>query len=143
MGKATHAGQTVQYGYDALGRLTDVEILAGPGSGVKQKYKYDRAGNREQYDVTAPGQSPVTLAVSTPRVNITSAGGVLTVAVAGSSPGGTVTFTANGVFLGIAPVVNGQASMWERMARSLQTDSLTKNKGVGTGERVRELSIVE
>ncbi|MFC4307531.1 Ig-like domain repeat protein [Steroidobacter flavus] len=108
---SAHSAQTVSYVYDALGRLTDVQILGGPGSGVTQSYTYDAAGNRLQHNVTAPGQSAVTLMVATPRVNITSAGGTLTVSVAGSSPGGTVTFTENGVFLGIANVVNGQASI--------------------------------
>lgn len=111
LSKMSYAGQIIEYGYDALGRLEKAEITAGPGTGVKEEYKYDAAGNRSLYQVTAPGQSPVTLTVSTPRVNITSAGGVLTVDVAGASPGGTVTFTDNGVFLGIAYVVNGQASI--------------------------------
>ena len=110
MTKAAHADQTVKYVYDALGRLTDVQILGGPGSGVLQTYTYDAAGNRLQYAVTAPGQSAVTITVTTPRVNITSAGGVLTVDVGGAT-GGTVTFTENGVFLGIAPVVNGRATI--------------------------------
>jgi hypothetical protein len=108
---SAHAAQTVSYGYDALGRLTEVQILGGPGSGVTEAYQYDAAGNRLNYNVTAPGQSAVTLTVPNPRVNITSAGGTLTVNVAGSSPGGTVTFTVNGVYLGSAPVVNGQASI--------------------------------
>jgi hypothetical protein len=105
------AAQTVSYVYDALGRLTEVQILGGPGNGVTEGSQYDAAGNRLNYSVTAPGQSTVTLTVTNPRVNISSAGGTLTVNVAGSSPGGTVTFTANGVFLGSAPVINGQASI--------------------------------
>jgi YD repeat-containing protein len=108
---SANAAQTVSYVYDALGRLTEVQILGGPGSGVKHSYSYDAAGNRLQHNVTAPGQSAVTLTVTKPLVNITSAGGTLTVNVAGSSPGGTVTFTENGVFLGIANVINGQASI--------------------------------
>lgn len=108
---SVNAAQSVSYVYDALGRLTEVQILGGPGNGVSEAYQYDAAGNRLNYSVTAPGQSAVTLTVPNPRVNITSAGGTLTVNVAGSSPGGTVTFTVNGEFLGIAPVINGQASI--------------------------------
>jgi hypothetical protein len=108
---SAHAAQSVSYVYDALGRLTEVQLLGGPGNGVTEAYQYDAAGNRLNYSVTAPGQSAVTLTVMTPRVNLTSAGGTLTVNVAGSSPGGTVTFTVNGIFLGSAPVTNGQASI--------------------------------
>lgn len=108
---AAYAEQTVSYVYDALGRLTQVQILAGPGSGVTQAYEYDAAGNRLQYQVTAPGQSPVSITVSNTVANVTSTGVTLAVNVAGSAPGGTVTFTENGVFLGIASVVDGQASI--------------------------------
>lgn len=106
-----NAAQNVSYVYDALGRLTEVRILGGPGNGTTEAYQYDLAGNRLSYNVAAPGQIAVTLTVTDPRVNISSAGGALTVNVAGSSPGGTVTFTENGVFLGSAPVINGQASI--------------------------------
>jgi len=105
------ANQIVTYSYDELGRLTEVQIQSGPGSGVKQTYSYDAAGNRLQQQVTAPGQSPVVITAPNPNVNITSAGAVLTVNVTGSSPGGTVTFTENGVFLGTASVVGGAASI--------------------------------
>lgn len=129
---SAQAAQTVSYVYDALGRLTQVQILTGPGSGVTQSYTYDPAGNRLQDSVTAPGQSAVTLSITTPQVNITSAGGTLTVSVAGSSPGGTVTFTENGEFLGIANVVNGQASITvEGLPRGLHSISATYS-GDGT-----------
>jgi YD repeat-containing protein len=127
-----HATQTVKYVYDALGRLTQVQIQSGPGNGVTQDYVFDAAGNRLQHNVTAPGQSAVTLTVTTPRVNITSAGGTLTVSVAGTSPGGTVTFTHNGVFLGIANVINGQASITvEGLSRGVQSIRATYS-GDGT-----------
>lgn len=108
---AAYAEQTVSYVYDALGRLTEVQILGGPGSGVTQAYQYDPAGNRLQYQVTAPGQSPVSITMPNAVANVTSTGITFTVNVAGSAPGGTVTFTENGVFLGIASVVGGQASI--------------------------------
>jgi YD repeat-containing protein len=127
-----HAAQTVSYVYDALGRLTVVQIQTGPGNGVTQAYQYDAAGNRLSHQVTAPGQTAVTITVTNPRVNITSTGGVLTVNVAGSAPGGTVTFTEDGVFLGIATVVNGQASITvEGLARGLHAIRATYS-GDGT-----------
>jgi YD repeat-containing protein len=105
------AAQTVTYSYDALGRLAQVQIAGGPGSGITQNYQYDVAGNRLQQTVSAPGQNSVSLAVSSPIVNVTSTGVTLTVNVSGSAPSGTVTFTENGVFLGMAYVMNGQASI--------------------------------
>jgi YD repeat-containing protein len=107
----THAAQTVTYVYDALGRLTDVQILGGPGAGVTQNYQYDAAGNRSQETVSAPGQTTISLSVPNTTALVTSAGITLTVNVSGSAPGGTVTFTENGVFLGIANVTGGQASI--------------------------------
>jgi hypothetical protein len=105
------AAQTVSYTYDALGRLTQVQILGGPGSGTTQTFQYDLAGNRLQQSVTAPGQTPTSLSVASPSVNVSSAGVTLTVNVSGSGAGGTVTFTENGVFLGRASVTNGQATI--------------------------------
>lgn len=108
---AANAGQTVSYVYDALGRLTDVQILSGPGAGVIQSYRYDAAGNRTSHQVTAPGQTTVSVTMPNTTAIVTSAGVTLTVNVGGSAPGGTVTFTENGTFLGIASVISGVASI--------------------------------
>jgi len=108
---AAYATQSVTYAYDALGRLTDVQVTGGPGNGVLQNYQYDAAGNRLQQTVTAPGQTAVVLSVSNPRANITSSGVTLTVNVSGASAGGTVTFTENGMFIGIGYVMGGQATI--------------------------------
>ena len=105
------AGQTVSYAYDALGRLTQVNVLAGAGSGIIQSYQYDAAGNRLQQSVTAPGQTAITLAAASTNVNVTGAGVSLGVTVSGTGTGGTVTFTENGTFLGIASVSGGQAAI--------------------------------
>lgn len=105
------AGQTVKYTYDALGRLTDTQITSGPGVGVVQNYQYDAAGNRLGETAAAPGQTAVVLSVPRPTAIVTSTGITLTVNVSGSSPGGTVTFTENGVFLGTGTVSGGQASI--------------------------------
>ncbi len=106
-----YATQTVTYSYDALGRLTGTQILEGPGSGVVQSYQYDAAGNRLQETASAPGQTAVSLSVPTSVALLSSTGITLTVNVSGATPGGTVPFTENGVFLGIATVVDGQASI--------------------------------
>jgi hypothetical protein len=105
------AAQSVAYTYDALGRLTDVQIQSGPGSGVAQNYHYDAAGNRLLETASAPGQTAVSLSVPKPIALLTSTGITLTLNVSGATSGGTVTFTENGVFLGIATVVGGQASL--------------------------------
>jgi len=106
-GDAANAAQKVNYAYDALGRLTEVSILEGPGSGVTQSYQYDAAGNRLQYQVTASAGLTAPGSV----VNAAAEGTALTVSVDDPSASGTVTFTENGVFLGSAPVIEGQASL--------------------------------
>jgi hypothetical protein len=105
------AAQSVAYTYDALGRLTDTQITAGPGSGVAQNFRYDAAGNRLLETASAPGQTAVALSVPKPTGIVTSAGITLIVNVSGVTPGGTVTFTENGVFLGITSVVGGKATI--------------------------------
>ena len=45
------------------------------------------------------------------RANFTPEGVTLTMSVSGAAPGGEVVFTENGVFLGAASVVNGQATI--------------------------------
>ncbi len=106
------AAQSVTYTYDALGRLTNVSVTGGPGSGTSQAYSYDAVGNRLSQSVAAPGHTAVSLSVPTATENIMPTGGVeLTVNVSGSTPGGTVTFTENGVFLGIVTVSGGQATI--------------------------------
>ena len=106
---AAIAAQSVTYTYDALGRLTDTQILSGPGTGVAQHYQYDAAGNRLLETAAAPGQAAVVLSVPKATAIVTSAGITLTVNVSGSTPTGSVTFTENGNFLGIAYVTGGQA----------------------------------
>lgn len=108
---SAYAAQTVTYSYDALGRLTGSQILGGPGTGVTQNYQYDAAGNRLNESAAAPGQTAVSLSMPSTTALVTSAGITLTVNVSGATPGGTVTFTENGAFLGIAYVSGGQATI--------------------------------
>ena len=105
------AAQTVSYAYDALGRLTQVNVLAGAGSGIVQNYQYDPAGNRLQQTVIAPGQTPITVSAASNNINVTGNGVSLGVNLTGTGTGGTVTFTENGAFIGIAYVMGGQAGI--------------------------------
>lgn len=101
------ASQSVSYTYDALGRVTDVQVLNGPGSGTLQHFAYDPAGNRLQQAVTAPGRSAISLSIQNNVATITSAGITFSINVSNAAAGGTVTFTENGIVLGTAPVSNG------------------------------------
>jgi len=103
-----YAQQTVTYGYDALGRLTHTQIQSGVGQGGAQVFSYDAAGNRLLYQVSTNTQNTLNMSGA---ANQTTAGTPLTVNFSGSSVGGTVTFTENGVFLGSTSVANGQASI--------------------------------
>lgn len=109
---AVHATQTVSYTYDALGRLTQVQIQSGPGSGTSGSYSYDPAGNRTQYQVSGSvGQTPITLSIGKSIVNVTSTGETITLNLGAAGATGTVDLTENGVYLGSAWVTNGQVSI--------------------------------
>lgn len=120
---AALAGQTVAYTYDALGRLTQSRVTSGTGSGTTQVFQYDNAGNRMQYQVSGvPGQTPVTLSMTTPVVNETVTGATITVNVGPSSATGTLTLTENGQYLGSTWVSGGQASVIiEGLSKGAQT----------------------
>jgi YD repeat-containing protein len=49
------AGDTVTYGYDALGRLVAVSTSGGPNSGQAVAVGYDPAGNRCNYSLSTTG----------------------------------------------------------------------------------------
>lgn len=104
---------TTSYGYDALGRLRTIQHSGGPASGANIQYNYDAAGNRTQYIVSgSTSNGTITIAPFGTTANQTSTGVVLGVSVAGpNSPGGAVTFTENGTFLGSTMVVNGEGSI--------------------------------
>ena len=107
------AADTTTYTYNALGRLTQVQIAGGPANGTQISYQYDASGNRTQYIVSGSTSSG-TLAISPfgSTTNQTSTGVVLGVHVSGqNAPTGTVTFTENGTFLGSTTVQNADASI--------------------------------
>ncbi len=59
-----YAAETIQYRYDALGRLIEVKVAAGK----TRAYSYDAVGNRIQTAVTTS-----TAAVAAPTSNILAA----------------------------------------------------------------------
>ena len=60
--------ESVNYSYDALGRLTDSSISGGPNDTRKTGTCFDRAGNRTRYDVatSAPSTCPTPSPTPTP-----------------------------------------------------------------------------
>lgn len=52
-----HAQETKTYTYDALGRVTNVQISGGPASGTNAGYQYDLAGNRTNVTVSGSANS--------------------------------------------------------------------------------------
>lgn len=51
---AAAASETITYTYDARGRLVKVERKGTVNNGVKAEYKYDKADNRTNVNVTSP-----------------------------------------------------------------------------------------
>jgi hypothetical protein len=110
---SAHSAETLTYSYDVLGRLRAVQISGGPANGALRSYQLDAMGNRTQLQFTvASGRSAVTFDTTDSGVDVTSMGVVVSVTLSGSeSPGGVVTFSENGTFLGKAFVYDGQASV--------------------------------
>jgi YD repeat-containing protein len=108
------AAETTTHTYDALGRLTQVQVTGGPAAGVQRNYQLDAAGNRTQVVVTGAPTNAAVAVNPFGAIAIAVANGVaIGVNLSGDgSLGGTVTFTENGVFLGVAPVADGQASVF-------------------------------
>ena len=55
---AALASETITYTYDARGRLVKVERSGGVNNNVKAEYKYDKADNRTNVNVTSPNLTP-------------------------------------------------------------------------------------
>ena len=51
---AAMATETINYSYDARGRLVKVERSGSVNNNVKAEYKYDKADNRNNVNVTSP-----------------------------------------------------------------------------------------
>ena len=55
---AAYATETITYTYDARGRLIKVERTGSVNNNVKAEYKYDKADNRTNVNVTSPNSPP-------------------------------------------------------------------------------------
>ena len=55
---AAVATETITYTYDARGRLVKVERTGTVNNNVKAEYKYDKADNRTNVNVTSPNPPP-------------------------------------------------------------------------------------
>jgi YD repeat-containing protein len=111
VGAVAIAADTTTFTYDALGRLTDVQIAGGAMNGAQQSYQYDSAGNRLHQQIVAAaggGAQPTTITPAATTLSFMGAGDVvLTANVGDTSAGGTVTLSFNDVFVGVAPVIDG------------------------------------
>ena len=58
--------ETVNYSYDALGRLVNTSTANGPNNGTVMQTCFDPAGNRKRYDVVTPGAAPTPCPTTTP-----------------------------------------------------------------------------
>jgi len=57
-GAAAVANETITYTYDSRGRLVKVERTGDVNNNVKAEYKYDKADNRTNVNVTSPNSPP-------------------------------------------------------------------------------------
>jgi fructose-specific phosphotransferase system component IIB len=55
---AAVASETITYTYDARGRLVKVERQGSVNNNVTAEYKYDKADNRTNVNVTSPNPPP-------------------------------------------------------------------------------------
>ena len=53
-GRSANASETVNYTYDARGRLVKVERSGSVNNNVKADYTYDKADNRTNVNVVSP-----------------------------------------------------------------------------------------
>ena len=57
-GVAATAGETINYSYDARGRLVQVKHSGSVNNNVTANYQYDKADNRTNVNVTSPNPAP-------------------------------------------------------------------------------------
>lgn len=111
---STHAAETATYTYDVFGRLRKVQVSGGPANGVQRTFDYDATDNRIQIQVSGSSNTGAfNISPLSAVANTTTAGVNLGISITGArSPTGVVTFTENGVFLGSASVIDGQARVF-------------------------------
>ena len=108
---ATAAFAETKYTYDALGRVTNVQVVGGAAHGQYESFSYDAAGNRVQVQKQAPSVPATTVVPSTTNLILTGGQATLTLAVGNSSTGGTVSVSMDGAFITTATVVNGTVTI--------------------------------
>ena len=57
-GVAASASETINYSYDALGRLVQVRRTGTVNNNVTANYQYDKANNRTNVNVSSPNPPP-------------------------------------------------------------------------------------
>ena len=57
-GVAATASETINYSYDARGRLVQVKHSGTVNNNVTANYQYDKADNRTNVNVTSPNPAP-------------------------------------------------------------------------------------
>ena len=57
-GVAATASETINYTYDARGRLVQVKHSGSVNNNVTANYQYDKADNRTNVNVTSPNPAP-------------------------------------------------------------------------------------
>lgn len=109
-GVSAVSADTTTYGYDALGRLTKVDIAGGTMDGFRRAYQYDPAGNRQS--VSHGTWLPTPIVPASSRLNFMGNNDVvMTVNVGTSNAGGSISVWFNDVFMGTAQVTNGVATL--------------------------------
>lgn len=104
------ASESATFSYDALGRLVKMQVTSGVRSGVEQGYSYDAAGNRTQVQSVGPiNAQPTVITPASASVNVMGTTGALRVSLGGTSTTGSVAFYVDGMFMGTAEVIDGQA----------------------------------
>lgn len=110
-GAATAAFAETKYTYDALGRVTNVQVVGGAAHGQYESFSYDAAGNRVQVQKQAPSVPATSVVPSTTNLILSGGQVQLTLTVGNSSTGGTVSVSMDGVFVATAAVVNGTVTL--------------------------------
>jgi hypothetical protein len=118
---AASSAETTTFKYDALGRLTHVDIAGGAMDGVRRTFQYDPAGNRTASNTRSWVPTPIK-PTSTTLVFMGTSDVVLTATIGDSGTGGTVSFWVNESFAGTTQVVNGVATIrFQQMAPGTYT----------------------
>ncbi len=115
---------TKSYSYDALGRLTQVEVAGGSSDGEVRDYAYDDASNRTQVTASSGGPSPTPTPTPTPTPAPS-----LSVRNSSVSEGGTASFTVSLSAAGSSTITTQYATS---SAGSASSDDFSARSGTLT-----------